>query len=280
MNQIASSMAPQAPGVDKLAWELPLAAKEFISLMDYRWRALLKKAPKGDGHPVMTIPGFGGGDGCMSILRKYLTHWGYDARPWDLGTNLITEKVHTLDEVLEFCADKESAIAANLERIVEETGEKVTLIGWSMGGIYANCLAQTRPDLVRHVITLGSPVGDPRGTSVWNIMKTVFGGDVPDELQNVDAWVDRRDQLAERKVRTTMLFSPSDGAVSKDCATLQGHDMVENIMVPSSHVGFSHNPVVYWIIAERLCQNPERWHAFEPHNMPFKVRKQMSKVSF
>jgi pimeloyl-ACP methyl ester carboxylesterase len=266
---------PKPPSADKLMMELPRAAKEIISLTDWRWRSQLKRAPRGDGHAVMTLPGFGGGDGCMAIMRQYLNSLGYQAHPWGLGANLTKDKAQSLDEVLEFCAKMESDIVLRIERIANETDEKVSLIGWSMGGIYANSIAQTHPDLVRQIITLGSPIGDPRGTSVWNIMKTVLRGKIPDHLQNVDGWVARRDQLGERKVRTSILYSHHDGAVSRGSAVIDDHDMVENIHVPSSHVGFAHNPLVYWVIADRLSQDIDDWKGFHENEHPRKVRKSL-----
>ncbi len=266
---------PEPPGAKKLLWELPKAAKEMASLADRRWHSQLKQAPKGDGHPVITIPGMGGGDGSMSVLRFYLGHLGYDARGWGLGTNILRQRVQSLDEVLEFCAEKEATIVKSIEKIADQKGEKVSLIGWSLGGIYANSIAQTHPDLVRQIITLGSPVGDPRGTSVWNILKFVFGGELPDHLQNVEGWMSRRDQLGEREVRTSLIYSEHDGAVATKTATLDEHPMVENIHIPSSHVGFSHNPSVYWVIADRLSQDIDDWNAFDHNGLPEKIRSKL-----
>ena len=263
---------PAPPANDKLFAELPRAAREALSLVQWGWRSQLRRAPRGNFHPVMTIPGFGGADGCMAIMRMYLNHWGYDAQPWGLGRNLIKEKVQTLDEVLQYCEKVECDIVKKLECIADEKGEKVSLIGWSMGGIFANSIAQTHPDLVRQIITLGSPIGDPRGTSVWNIMKRVMGGEVPDYMQNVQGWIDRRDQQGERKVRTSIIYSEHDGAVSKESAIIDDHHLVENIHVPSSHVGFTHNPLVYWVIADRLSQDIDDWKPFDHTRQPKKIR--------
>lgn len=266
---------PAPPTPDKLMRELPRAAKEALSMVDWRWRAQLRRAPRGNDRPVMTIPGFGGADGCMAVMRLYLKNWGYEPYTWGLGRNLIKDKVQTLDEVLRYCESVESSIVQRLERIADDTGEKVSLIGWSMGGIYANSIAQTHPELVRQIITLGSPIGDPRGTSVWNIMKKAMRGNIPDHLQNVEAWVARRDQQGERKVRTSIIYSEHDGAVSRESAIITDHDLVENIHVPSSHVGFTHNPLVYWVIADRLSQDVEDWKAFDHFRQPKKVRTRL-----
>lgn len=263
---------PTPPSVGRLALELPRASRELLSLADWRWYKQFKHAPRGNQHVVMTLPGFGGGDGSMAVMRHFLQHLGYRAEPWGLGTNVINERVQTLDEVLQFCQRQEAAIIDKIKKLHAETGEKVSLVGWSMGGVYANSLAQTHPDLIRQVILLGAPVGDPRGTSVWNIMRTVLRGKIPDHLQNVDGWVKRRDQQGARAVRTTIVYSRKDGAVAEASAIIEGDAMVENIHLPSSHLGFAHNPAVYWLLADRLSQSVDKWQSFDIANLPKRLR--------
>lgn len=264
---------PVPPGLNRLIWELPRAGAEMLSLADWRWRRQLKQAETGQGQPVMTLPGFGGGDGSMALMRRYLRGLGYRAEPWGLGTNLVRQKVQSLDEVLLFCQAKEAEIVQQIQRIADDSGEKISLIGWSMGGIYANSIAQTHPELIRQIILLGSPVGDPRGTSIWAMMKKVMRGQIPDHLQNVDGWVNRRDQQGERKVRTSVIYSKYDGAVAEETAMIRNHDLVENIHVPSSHVGFTHNPKVYWVVADRLSQSLDNWQAFDEAALPQALRR-------
>ncbi len=267
------SAPPVPPGLGRIAGEAPRLVKDMLSLTNCHWREQLKKAAAGNGQPVMTLPGFGGGDGSMALLRRYLNSLGYRAEPWRLGTNLVQDKVQTLDEVLAFCATMEAAIVENAQRIADNCGEKVSLVGWSLGGVYANSIAQTHPELIRQVILLGSPVGDPRGTSVWGLMKKVMRGEIPDHLQNVDAWIERRDQLGGRRVRTSVLYSKYDGAVAEDAVMIENDKLVENIHVASSHVGFSHNASVYWTIADRLNQSLSNWKPFDYSVLPKNLQK-------
>ncbi|CAA0105311.1 Uncharacterised protein [BD1-7 clade bacterium] len=268
-----TSFVPEPPSRATLLADVPKAAKELMSLSHYKWRRQLQRVPEGDGHPIVTVPGFGGADGSMASLRRFLKRAGYDAHPWELGRNLVTQRVTTMDEILEFCAMREGELARRVEQIADRTGEKVSLIGWSMGGVYCNSLAQTHPELVRQVVTLGAPVGDPRGTSTWNILKKMNRSEVPEELQNVDGWLHRKNSQGERKVRTTILYSPNDGAVSRSAAVIENDKLVENIEVDSSHVGFSHNPLVYWVIADRLSQNPYDWQRFDLSMQPRKIQE-------
>lgn len=256
-----------------LMTEFPRAAKEALSLFSFHWRGILSKAPKGNGQPVLTIPGFGGADGCMSMMRQFLTRLGYTAYPWKLGRNLPDGRITRMDEVLEYCKKREAQLVKRIEEIHEETGRKVSLVGWSMGGVFANTLAQTHPHLIEKVITLGAPVGNPKHTSTWNILKYLNMSTVDDEDQNVDDWETRRNGLSDRSVRSSVIYSEFDGAVSKSAAMIEDDDFVENIHVKSSHVGFSHNPLVYWVVAERLAQDPDNWEDFDISMQPAKIQQ-------
>ena len=106
---------------------------------------LLMRAPRGDGHPVLTLPGFLASDLSMAPMRRYLKELGYDAYAWNMGRNFGG------------VASKRAALRDLVTRIHETTGRKVSIIGWSLGGIYARDLALQLPGMVRSVITLGSP---------------------------------------------------------------------------------------------------------------------------
>ncbi len=101
--------------------ELPRALAEFGSLP---WAApLLATAPRGDGHPVLVLPGFTTTDRSTAVLRRYLTRMGYDAHTWDLGRNLGPRAVGLQGEKL----------VDRLNAVHELTGKKVSLVGWSLG---------------------------------------------------------------------------------------------------------------------------------------------------
>lgn len=214
-------------------------------------RPFLKRAPQGDGHPVMTLPGFGGADGCMAPLRSWITRWGYDARPWELGRNFPKYKMSSLDEAMLFREKMVARAARQLEKIYLETGQKVSLVGWSLGGIYAHELGQLHPEWVRRVITLGTPHGDPRGTAAWDIMRRAYNSNVPEEVQDISGWLVAN--AGEQKVPMTVIFSPTDGIVSQEVAMI-GHPSVRHLAVNSSHLGFAINPKVYWLLAKELAR--------------------------
>ena len=130
---------------------------------------LLMQAPKGDGHPVLTLPGFLASDLSMAPMRRYLKELGHDAHAWNLGRNFGG------------VAARRGALCDLLKRIHEASGRKVSIIGWSLGGVYARDLALQLPDLVRSVITLGSPFADDiRATNATRLYELLSGEGVND----------------------------------------------------------------------------------------------------
>ncbi|RVT48365.1 lipase family alpha/beta hydrolase [Rubrivivax albus] len=245
----ASAPAPSSPA-DVTApgpWLLMLEARapwELAALLAVSpW---LRKMPAGDGHPVIVFPGLGASDTSTLAVRQFLRGQGYTAYPWGQGFNLGPR-----DGVLEGC-----------RRLIEEThvrhGEPVSLIGWSLGGIYAREMAKEVPDLVRCVITLGTPfTGHPRATNAWRFYEMVSGQHAHDA-----------DLLAEVRrpppVPTTSIYSKTDGIVAWPCSlNPPGHAHTENIEVHASHIGMGMNPLALYAIADRLRQDPRRWRKFD-----------------
>ncbi len=113
---------------------------------------LLQLAPRGDGHAVIVLPGLGASDGSTEMLRKFLETRGYTVHGWGLGANC-----GPLPGV-------EKGLLGLLRRLHESSG-KVSLVGWSLGGVFARMLASRSPESVRGVVTLGSPLhGSPKAT--------------------------------------------------------------------------------------------------------------------
>src|SRR5579859_4579554 len=133
---------------------------------------LLMRAPRGDGHPVLALPGFLAGDLSMAPLRRYLTELGYDAHAWQMGRNL--------GGLLRMRA----ALRERLAAIHATTGRKVSLVGWSLGGVYARDLALYAPDMVRYVVTLGSPfANDVRATNATKLYEALSGETVGEDSE-------------------------------------------------------------------------------------------------
>ena len=128
-----------------------------------QWPMLRFQAPKGQG-PVMVLPGFMAGDDSTWLLRRFLGELGYDAYPWEFGINR-GRMLHYLPGLIE-----------RAERLRDASGERPSLVGWSRGGTLSREVARERPDLIRSVVTMGSPVrGGVGGTSIGRTVSAQTG---------------------------------------------------------------------------------------------------------
>ena len=125
---------------------------------------LLSLAPKGDGHPVMVLPGLVASDASTRPLRSFLRSRGYAVSGWRQGRNLgLREGV-------------QHAMVDLVHELNDMQGRKVSLVGWSLGGLYARQLAKMMPERVRSVITLGSPfAAGPKATNAWRVYEMASG---------------------------------------------------------------------------------------------------------
>lgn len=222
------------------------AAAEFLSLSISK-RRLAKHAPRGDGHPVMLLPGFLGGDGYNRSMRNFLGKLGYSVHGWGQGRNLGPR-----DGVLE-------ALEARILELSEHYGERVSLVGHSLGGIFAREIARQYPDLIRQVVSLGSPFGEGRMTG--SIPARLFSRLNPPEELPID-----EDILADAPpVPTTAIYSKGDGIVNwQTTYQKDGHAESQNIQVRGSHCGMTMNPAIWYIVAQVLASSDKSWQPFEP----------------
>lgn len=228
--------------------ELPRALFELSSLA---WSApWLMAGPRGDGHPVLVLPGFVTSDVSTGILRRFLTAKGYEAHSWNLGRNLGPKAIGREGEKL----------IARLEEVHALTGEKVSLVGWSLGGVMARLLANWRPDLVRQVITLGSPFGgDPKASNVWRLYEKLTG----DRIESPQTRKLHAQSAIAPRVPTTAIYSKGDGIVAWQNCREGDHATSDNIEVRGSHVGLVVNPSVLAAIGDRLAQPEGEFTPFE-----------------
>ena len=221
---------------------------------------VLNSLPEGDGHTIMTIPGFMGADGSTSRLRKFLSGRGYKAIPWGLGRNAAEVRPGSLDDFLAQRRQTEELIAQRIEAEFHASGQKVSLIGWSLGGLYSVALAHRYPQWIRQVITLGTPYGDPRGTALYKLMGRMYDNRVAVDEASLARWVAYTYSGGELRVPVLALYSESDGIVGTGIARCEGDPRyVRNMAVMASHVGFPFNPLVFAVIANHLVEPQERW---------------------
>ncbi len=232
----------KAPGVVRMALEWRAPAEFAATLLAQPW---LVQATAGDGHPVLVFPGLMASDASTAPLRRYLDRLGYATYGWDNGSNFGPRT-----GVLEHCR-------RHLRAIRRHHGRPLSLIGWSLGGIYARELAKELPESVRLVITLGTPfTGHPKATNAWRLYELVTG-------HKIGSPEIHEPLRAPPPVPTTSIWSRSDGIVNWACAVEKPSPHTENIEVEASHFGLGLNALAWWAIADRLAQPEGNWSPFE-----------------
>jgi len=207
-------------------------------------------SPKGDGHPVIVLPGLGTADGSTHYVRHFLNELGYDARPWGLGRNMGPQD--GMDTMLEQLSQLVRDVS------ISSGGQQVSIIGWSLGGIYAREMAKVAPDIVRQVITLGTPFKGGTGTNADFLYELLTK-----DLSHKDPEVLRK--IAEPPpVPFTSIYSKTDGVVYWESSLEDAGDQSENIEIPGAcHLGLGHNPISMYVIANRLTQTRETWKPYK-----------------
>ena len=234
---------------------LALVALEMRAFWEFgavvpTWPAL-QKAPKADadahGSSVIVFPGLSAGDLSTVPLRKYLDSLGYATEGWNQGLNL---------------GPRPGVLEAARQQITDtfnQSGSKVSLIGWSLGGVYARELAKMMPEMVHCVITLGTPfAGSPKSTNAWRVYEFASGRKTEIERANFDL-------PTAPTVPTTSIYSKTDGVVAWQGsiqAPCKVNPHTENIEVFASHVGMGLNPSAWWAVADRLAQKHASWQPF------------------
>jgi hypothetical protein len=237
----ASQMLPPSKGLLLLEGRAIPELGAFLASMP-----LLSLASRGDGHPVLVVPGLVASDVSTRPLRTFLSNQGYAVSGWGQGCN-YGPRDGVADGMISLLAD-----------IAQRSGRKVSLVGWSLGGVYARQLAKLRPDDVRTVITLGSPFAcPPHSTNAWRLYELASGKRADDGESEFGG------ALAEPPpVPTTAIFSRSDGVCPwRGCIERPG-TLTENIEVRSSHCGLGHHPAAVYAVADRLAQPEGEWTKF------------------
>lgn len=215
--------------------------------LHYATNPLLRYLPKGDGHPVLVLPGLLASDFSTKPLRKFINKKNNYAYPWELGRNLGQL------EHLERLEDKVKSLKL-------KHGRKVSLIGWSLGGLFSRALANRMPNDIRQVITLGSPFMGIQGESNADLAYEFASGQKRGEVAKEVI------ELIETtpKVPFTSVYSKGDGIVCwQHCIDSNERHDVENIEVIGSHLGLGHNPSVLMVVADRLAQAEGYWQPFQ-----------------
>lgn len=206
-------------------------------------------ARPGDGHPVVIFPGLGAHGGSVATLREHCRLLGYDAFDWGRGFNTgprgdLDAWLHTLkSQVVDLLAGRT---------------QRATLIGWSLGGLYAREVGKLMAPRIRQVITIGTPFNaEADHTNVGWLFRLLSGSS-----SAMDPALVRRLRTPP-PLRTTSIYSRSDGVVAwQTCRHDNRSRLVQDIEVAGSHIGMGWNREVLAVVADRLGQQRGPWRRY------------------
>jgi hypothetical protein len=244
-------------------WHSLLEWRVFWEMAALPWSLpMLSSAPKGDGHPVLLLPGFMADEGSLFALKAFLAGRGYAVETWGLGRNVGFHAKH--------------AAGAGAEDPLPAPPQRPARSAW-WAGAWAGCSrcygAHQAPECVRSVVTLGSPVNvGPEGSQASPLVKALYRMVAHPLGAEVHVMQPRAKQLREHllpNVPMSCLYSISDGVVPPQEATVDGpHQRCENIRVAGSHTGLGFNAMVMCIVSDRLAQPEGDWKPFSPAGLP------------
>lgn len=204
--------------------------------------ARIRPLPRGDGHPVIVVPGLLTSNGSTLPMRRFLRARGFDVTGWRRGVNLGA--IATFDAFADEVAERASRV-----------GRAVSLIGWSLGGIAVRWAAHKHPDAVRQVITMGSPIlADPRVHPLFPLYLRFNGSTLAEYSDDRIAAINQTP-----KVPATAIASRRDAIIPFEIACQPPSETAETIEVSEGHAGLGLSPRVWRILADRLAQPEGAW---------------------
>jgi pimeloyl-ACP methyl ester carboxylesterase len=235
----------QRPPVWRSMLEFRAGLEGFCLLASY---PLLARVQGGSG-PVLLIPGFTTSDNSTWFIRRFLVRLGYDCYGWEQGVNRGMVGA-TFDK-----------LAGRLRDIHDRDRQPVALVGWNVGGFYARALANRHPELVKQVITLATPFALPSVHGVSQALNRLYrylneSGASSDIMNDSAAWEETP------PVPSSSIYSEGDGVTNWRYCLEQPGLRNENIRIVGSHLGMIVNPAAWFVVADRLAEDPDSWHSF------------------
>jgi hypothetical protein len=204
-------------------------------------------APRGDGQPVLVLPGLTTNDSSTIAMRRFLKSKGYPTYGWNMGFNFGPRP------------GVEQGLIDLVNGLYEKHERTVSIVGWSLGGIYARQLGKMMQKKIRQVISMGSPFGgSPRATNAWRVYEMASGQSSQDGDQHMGGAIS-----APPPVPTTAIYSKTDGVCAWQNCIEARSEIAENIEVKGSHCGLGHHPAAVYAVADRLAQPEGEWKPFD-----------------
>lgn len=217
-------------------------------------RALLSRPEtdvviRGDGHPIVVLPGFCCGNISTAFMRRALRQRGHNVIPWTCGHNMgITD---------EMVCD----VVKQVSELAWANQQPVSLLGQSLGGCVSRVVANMIPHEVRQVVTLGSPINGV--TEILDSVKMMYNARTIGSLDAQTAWETYYNMIVDNPpVPCTSVYSKSDGVVGWRESIQVENDITENIEVGSSHLTMGFDIDVINIVADRLAQPENQWNKY------------------
>jgi pimeloyl-ACP methyl ester carboxylesterase len=234
-------------------WRETLFPLEFRALLRH---PLFAEAPQARRpRPVMLIPGFLTGDAQLAALGSWLRRCGHTTHRSGIRVNIDCAAAAT------------GRLEQRLEKFVGLEGKRAVLVGQSRGGLFARVLAVRRPDLVRSVVTLGSPARNPyavhplvwgQGAAIASLAALGVPGLASRHCRSGVCCAGFMEDLhapSPRGVEVLAVHSRSDGIVDwRACVD----PAAENAEVRSTHCGMAVNVQVYELLHDWLHRRPIR----------------------
>ncbi|TAL35472.1 MAG: alpha/beta fold hydrolase [Alphaproteobacteria bacterium] len=229
---------------------VPGTLREYVRFRR-QWKGLKDRLPAGDGHPVLVLPGMLTGDFFYKNFRRHIEEKGYRAHPWNNGVNMGLSR------------QTAARLKKRLEEVYAESGgQKVTLIGHSLGGIYARELAREFPEMVRDVITMGTPIGGMSGgDAIPDLLRRIFNRFTKNPEWQNNPELDQRG-LTPPPVPVSSIYSKDDPIIKWQACLNPAAEGCENIEVSTTHVGLTFAPPSLVAIFDRLAQKEGDWKRF------------------
>ena len=230
---------------------VPITLREYVRFRR-QWADFKDQLPQGDGHPVLVLPGMLSGDFFYKNFRRHIAEMGYKVYPWNNGVNMgLSEKTA-------------AHLRARLEEVFKDNGgRKVTIIGHSLGGIYARELAREFPEMVRDVITMGSPINKmTQGDAIPDLLRRIFNRFSRNKEWQDNAELDQRG-LTPPPVPVTAIYSKDDPIIKWQYCLNPATAMTDNVEVSTTHVGLTFAKSSLVAIFDRLAQPEGGWKPFD-----------------
>lgn len=213
------------------------------------WDAVKNDVPQGDGHLVLFLPGMLGDDSVFDEMRRCAEEKGHKTHGWEKGKNFG------------FNAKTGQHLQKLLKKVYDKNGgKKVTIVGHSLGGVFARELAREYPEMVRNVVTIGSPfnVTEDMNAGTSRVLRTIH-----DFFNPGKPGAPAIDGSEPLPMPASSLYSKADGIVNWRTSLNKAAPAAENIEVEDGHAAMVFNAKTLVAVLDRIAQPEGSWKPFD-----------------